>query len=184
MVRISDMHNVSSHLDARHDLVSLFEETLRKIHPDLETLTNIAQALNNPVGDNKISSPCNSCPTRNQCSEPCGKLNKLLPSVSAGRRRQENSTGLYEQTLQEVNKNRLTDIFEQYKACKEIFSTKQYEVIYLFYHDGKSKNEIARLLNKTHSTVNGLFKRAEKEKEKHAAGVRHELAEKLKKNEK
>ena len=159
-------------------------EILCQLLPSLEKLIPLAREF---CGQNtSVSTPplCESCTEREFCSEPCEKLNSLLPKINSGKNNHEKNAGFNINTLQEIEKTRLTDMFEQYQACKHIFTNKQWSVVYLYYHEGMTQSQIANQLGKSRKSVSGLFIRAKQKKEGYYAQLRREKVDHLKKKTK
>jgi len=159
-------------------------EILCQLLPSLEKLIPL---IHKCYGHNKVTStpkPCQSCKKKESCSEPCERLNSLLPKINSGKNNHEKNAGFNINTLQEIEKTRLTDLFEQYQACKQIFTKKQWSVIYLSYHDGKTQSQIAIQLSKSRKAVSGLLIRAKQKMEDYYVQLRREKADYLKKKTK
>ena len=159
-------------------------EILYQLLPSLEKLIPLAREF---CGKNTSASTpplCKSCAERESCSEPCEKLSSLLPKINSGKNNHEKKAGFNINRLQEIEKTRLTDLFEQYQACKHIFTNKQWSVIYLYYHYGMTQSQIANQLGKSRKSVSGIFIRAKQKKEGYYAQLRREKADYLKKKTK
>lgn len=128
------------------------------------------------------SSPCDLCPKKQNCTEPCDRLNRLLGGAYQGKGRRENLAGLFPNTLQEIERVRRQDIFKQYALWKDDFTQYQWPVIELSYNYGLSEEQIGKVLGKSRSTVNGLLKRARKIKEEREKQLRRETREQFKKD--
>jgi predicted DNA-binding protein YlxM (UPF0122 family) len=64
------------------------------------------------------------------------------------------------------------DAIDSYKACWHLLTHKQQEAVRLYHGEGKSKSEIATLLDKKPNTISGLLKKAKETKEEHDAEMR------------
>jgi predicted DNA-binding protein YlxM (UPF0122 family) len=127
------------------------------------------------------SLPCNSCSQIDECKEPCGRLNALLPGVHNGKGRTENLTGLHSNTLQEKERIRRSDIFDQYQLWKDDFTKCQWIVVELYYRECMTEEQIAKKVGKARSTVNGLLNRAKRRKEIRGRQLRWETRDQMKK---
>ena len=76
--------------------------------------------------------------------------------------------------VDEVERGRLADVYQEYEACKHLFRKRQWLAIQLFYGEGKTQQEIATLLRITRSAVCGLLSRARKRKAQHDRELRAE----------
>jgi len=142
-------------------------EALRQVLPSLKKLVEAGQGL---FGKE----------TSESCSQPCGELDALLPKVYEGRGNREHLTKLCFDDLPIVEKIGFLEIFEQYQDCQHIFSRKQWEVVYLYYHDGKTEEEIAKEIGRARTTVSDLLNRAGRKKEEHDKKLRREKFDYLK----
>ena len=115
---------------AYSDFDSHSTEELREIFcqllPSLEKLVLVAREFCGQNTAASIPQLCESCDERESCSEPCEKLNSVLPKINSGKNNREKKTDYYPTTHREIEKIRLTDLFEQYQSCKEIFTNKQW----------------------------------------------------------
>ena len=141
-----------------------------------QLLRNLADAVesgNGPAPEQRekqageASLPCTNCQDRHECKEACDRLEESLPGVTQGRGSKENSTGLHVETLRDYEHTRRSQVFREYESCKELFTSKQWEVIYLYYSQGLTQKEIATETRKRRSAVSGLIKRARGIKDKH-----------------
>ncbi|MFC1604027.1 sigma factor-like helix-turn-helix DNA-binding protein [Planctomycetota bacterium] len=123
----------------------------------------------------------NSCLAMYNSAKDFDDILKSLPKINQGRSRHENLTGLHPDTIREVHKVKRLDDFERYEACKEFLTNKQYIVVYLRYHEGKTQQEIAEILCKARTTISDLLNRAERKKDEYYKKLRAEEAEFLKK---
>ena len=110
------------------------------------------------------------------------ELCKTLPRANQGRGRRENLTGLYIGTLQPMQKIWHSDVFDQYEACKEIFTPLQWEAIYLYYSQGLTQEQVSIRLDKTRKAISGLLQRAKARKAEHDRKIRAEKYEVMKNN--
>jgi predicted DNA-binding protein YlxM (UPF0122 family) len=156
-------------------------ETLRQVLPALEQLILAARNFCGQNTAESTLSSCESCSERKTCSGQCKKLRNLVPKVNSGRNRRENLTGLHEATLNEIQETKLLDTFQQYEACEEIFTTKEWVAVYLRRHDGKKLSEIAEILNIGTGSVGDRLSSAEKKKEQYYRNLRAEKLEYLRK---
>jgi len=134
-------------------------------------------------------SPCNGCPKREKCTEPCELVKPQLPKEYGGKIHGEgtinlsldkvrNGAGFYDDLEEDdqgkTDRGKLKNFknvvpinfFSEYEACWPIFSKKQQQVLALYHRDGKTITRIAKELHKWPSTVWGLLHRAEKRKQK------------------
>jgi len=134
-------------------------------------------------------SPCNGCPKREKCTEPCELVKPQLPKEYGGKLHGEGTINLdldkvrngdsicddlekedgdkFDRgNLKDMQKVTSVDLFSEYEACWSIFSKKQQQVLVLYHRDGKTITQIAKELHKWPSTVWGLLHRAEKRKQK------------------
>jgi predicted DNA-binding protein YlxM (UPF0122 family) len=123
------------------------------------------------------SSLCDSCPKRKTCTNICGKVQKVLAKINYNRNRHENLTGLYPDTLKQKDKKRLSDVFDKYDSCNEIFTRKQWEVIRLYYGKGLTHQQIAIKLGRKRPSISNLFSRAKQRMERYQAKLRRERAD-------
>jgi len=128
-------------------------------------------------------SPCHLCPYRQSCTEPCDRLNALLPGLYKGKGRRENLTGLHAETLQGKERKRRKDIFEQYELWKDGYTQAQWEAIELYYNQCMSEMQIAKKLGKKRSAINGRLIRARSRKEERQKQLRRETREQIRKKE-
>jgi predicted DNA-binding protein YlxM (UPF0122 family) len=155
-------------------------EALREALPSLRKLVEVGQNLFGGETPPYTSFPCASCPTKEGCSQPCDALNALLPGVYAGRGHREHLTELDPDDLEDFRKVRILQIFEQYEPCRHIFTPKQWTILYLYYHDGKKEEQIAREIGKARTTVSDLLIRARRRKENFDKKMRREKLDYLK----
>jgi len=71
----------------------------------------------------------------------------------------------------------LEEAFEQYKACQDDLTRKQWQVVQLYYSEGLSQTEISSCLRKSRSTISDLLRRARERKEAHLRRLRTEAYE-------
>ncbi|MFH1613792.1 MAG: sigma factor-like helix-turn-helix DNA-binding protein [Planctomycetota bacterium] len=178
------MENCGSQLNLKPSSITELRKTLCKLLPTLEKLIPLAREFCEQNKAASTSLPCESCPKQKYCSEPCEKLNSLLPKINSGKSNHEKNAGFYINSLQDIEKTRLIDLYEQYEACKHIFTKKQWSVIYLYYHEGMTQSHIANQLGKSRKSVSGLFIRAKQQKGDYYAQLRREKADYLKKKRK
>ena len=151
-----------------------FAKTLRSL-ADLIESGNGSVPAGQKVGNRENESPCLECRDRNQCEKPCDKLAKHLPGVTGGRGCKENTTGLHVETLKDYEQTRRLEIFQQYQDCKDIFTGKQWEVIWLYYGKGLTQDQIAETTGKKRSAISGLLSRAKQTKKKHDEQMREKV---------
>jgi DNA-binding NarL/FixJ family response regulator len=175
------MTNSRLQLDFAPQSLAELRETLRQVLPFLEKLLPVARDFCEQKVRKPTSTLCDSCIKKVNCTEPCKDIKKLLPKVNSGRSCRENRRKFYDNTLQEMKKVKRLETFEQYEKCNHLFTDKQYVAVYLYFHDGKTQQEIANELNKAVSTVSEHLKKAEKRKEEHDRKLRAERLEYLKK---
>jgi DNA-directed RNA polymerase specialized sigma24 family protein len=75
-------------------------------------------------------------------------------------------------TFRNYRKVESFDAIDSYKACWHLLTHKQQEAVRLYHGEGKSKSEIATLLDKKPNTISGLLKKAKETKEEHDAEMR------------
>lgn len=175
------MTNSQSQPDFDSASVRPLLETLRQVLPGLERLVKAYHDFLPDPAASTQPSVCNSCPDKETCTEPCDDVRKALPKVNQGRGRHENLTGLHPETLQEVERLRISEIFHEYEKCKEIFTPKQWLVIYLYYDERMTEEQIAGLLGKARTTISDLLNRAKRKKDQHEKQIRAEKLEYLEK---
>lgn len=162
-------------------------EILRQVLPRLEKLVEACHDLLPSIADGSRSSLCNSCEERRTCTGSCDKIRKTLPKVNQGRGKRENLIGFYPNTLQPIQKIWLSDVFDQYESCKDIFTPRQWEAIYLYYSQGFTQEQVGTQLGKSRKAISGLLRRAEARKEEHDRKLREEkykfIKKELKKDE-
>ena len=66
--------------------------------------------------------------------------------------------------VEQAERLRRTDIFEHFRACQIIFTSKEWEAIYLYYGRGQCDAEIAEILGIGRKAVTNRRRRAEKRK--------------------
>ena len=178
------MKNSKSQPDSNLSSVAELRETFCQLLPSLEKFILLAREF---CGQNTaVSKPqlCKSCPERDICSEPCVRLQELLPKINSGRGKHENGSEFHDSTLIKIQEEKHLDVFNEYEACKQIFTDKQRVTICLYYRDGKTLSEIAKELDKAISSIDERLKRARNRKEKYDRQLRTERLDYLrKKNE-
>lgn len=157
-------------------------ETLRQALPLLEKLAVAGCSFDSEKSRSEFLL-CNSCSKQQNCLELCDALKAMLPGIHQGRGHREHFSKLDADDLKSFRKVRFSDIFEQYQDCQHIFTHKQWVVLCLYYRDGKTEEQIAKLLRKGRTTVSDLLNRARRRKEKYDKKVRREMFEHLKKDE-
>ncbi len=162
-------------------------EELKRAVGDLARLCEIVVHLAGYLQDEKSSLPqqipCHTCPKEGTCKESCDRLKTFLGGDYLGRGRRENLTGLFPNTLQEIERIRQQDIFKQYESWKGDFTKYQWLVVELFYNYGLSEERIGKMLGKSRSTINGLLNRAKRIKEEREKRLRLETRNQLRKKE-
>jgi predicted DNA-binding protein YlxM (UPF0122 family) len=168
-----------------------FQQALQQALPLLEMLVEIAHTYSPENSETIISTSCEKCPDRNSCGKPCEAISLQLPAAHGGKGYKENTIGLdfdqfqdnnsanlnnYEKaglnksksyTLKSIKKTTFLDVFEGYDKSKHIFTKKQWEVVSLYYKDGKTIVQIAKELGKAPSTVGSLLNRTRKRKKQY-----------------
>ena len=105
-------------------------------------------------------SPCISCTLRESCKHPCNRLTDILPGVYEGRGRREHLCGLRPDLDSDDRRDSITDCYEILLGVCHYFTPKQWEIIQLYYRDGKTEAQIATLLNLSPSAVSERLTRA------------------------
>lgn len=164
-----------------HWIAELMEALLSAL-PLLEKLVAMGHRIRTEDATATTALPCHSCAESN-CNGPCDRLNTFLGGDYQGRGRRENLTGLFPNTLQEIERIRQQDIFKQYALWKDDFTKFQWPVVELFYNYGLSEERIAKVLGKSRSTINGLLNRAKRIKEEREKRLRRETRNQLRKKE-
>ena len=170
--------------DSNSNSTKELKEILYEILPALERFLPIAREFCSKNTETRELSPCESCPERDICSEPCVRLQELLPKINSGRGEHENCSEFHDSTLIKIQEEKHLDVFNEYEACKQIFTDKQWVTICLYYRDGKTLQEIAKRLKKAISTVSDRLKVSRKRKAEYDRKLRTERLDYLrKKNE-
>jgi len=149
--------------------------------PVLERLAALSRDLLSGLKNKQGCLPCRTCEKKLTCRGACNDLKHFVPGIHQGRSSRENLTGLYPDTLYEVRDRRRFDVFAQYEACREVFTSAQWEVIYLYWNQGLTQAEIAESLGLERSAVSGRLARAKLRKQQHDRRMRQERLEHLKK---
>jgi len=159
-------------------------DALSPVMPALERLVEVwKHAVDRPKAQ-KQPATYTEHPEQESCDISFQKVRQHLPGIHQGRSRRENLTGLHADTLHEVKDRRRFDVFVQYEACREIFTSAQWEVIYLYWNQGLTQAEIAESLGLKRSAVSGRLARAAAGKQRHDRRMRQERLEHLKKMQK
>ena len=153
--------------------LNILEDLERQLSDALTTVLILKSKLFGVHEKNYESTLCNLCQD---------DLCKTLLRANQGRGKRENLTGLYIDTLQPMQKISYSDIFDQYESCKEIFTPLQWEVIYLYYSQGLTQEQVGTQLGKTRKAVSGLLQRAKARKAEHDRKIRAEKYEVMKKS--
>jgi len=159
-------------------------EALRQALPALEKLVEVAHELLPVIEGERGASGDHSGLDKESTTEQYKKTHNASSGLHHGRGRKENLTGFFPETLQEAKNRRQIDVFEQYQACKEIFTSEQWEAIYLYWKCGRSQAQIAEHISRKRSAVSGRLTRAAAKKQKHHKKMRKERLEYLKKMQK
>lgn len=77
---------------------------------------------------------------------------------------------------------RLQSLFEQYRTCRERFTSGQWRAVCLRFRDRLTEEQIASVLNKSRSSVHGFLKRARGRKETFESERRKESFEMVRKH--
>lgn len=136
----------------------------------------VQMLLDDKSQDYEMKDYCQQCSHRSTCSEPCAFVDELLPGIHKGRGTRENLTGFYPECLEEIERDRRSDLFAWYKEHEDLFSQKQWLVIYLYYKCSYSEVEIARRMGIARSTVSDLLNRAKKRKRCEEKEIRKEIS--------
>ena len=178
------MTNLVPQFDFDPHSITEIKETLCNILSALEKLLPVAREFCSKNTETRELSPCESCPERDICSEPCVRLQELLPKINSGRGEHENCSEFHDSTLIKIQEEKHLDVFHEYEACEQIFTDKQWIAICLYYRDGKTLQEIAKKLGKAVSTVSDRLKGSRKRKAGYDRRLRAERLEYLhKKND-
>jgi len=178
------MTNLGPQFDFDPHSIAEIKEILCNILSALEKLLPVARELCSKNTETRELSPCESCPERDICSEPCVRLQELLPKINSGRGEHENCSEFHDSTLIKIQEEKHLDVFNEYEACKQIFTDKQWVTICLYYRDGKTLQEVAKRLRKAISTVSDRLKVSRKRKAEYDRKLRTERLDYLrKKNE-
>jgi predicted DNA-binding protein YlxM (UPF0122 family) len=161
-----------------------FIEALRQALPVLEKLVEIGHELLTVIEVERGVSGDLLGLDKEITTEQYKKILNASSGVHHGRGRKENLTGFHPETLQEAKNRRQLDVFEEYLACKEKFTSQQWEAIYLYWKTGMSQAQIARHLGLKRSAVSGRLTRAVTKKQQHDKKMRKEQLEYLKKMQK
>lgn len=156
-------------------------DALGPVMPALERLVAAWKCVGTETSVQKQPATCTEYPEQEACDSPMQAARQPLPSIYQGRSRRENLTGLHIDTLHEVKDRRRFDVFAEYEACREIFTSAQWEVIYLYWNQGLTQAQIAESLALKRSAVSGRLARAAAGKQRHDRRMRQERLEHLKK---
>ena len=159
-------------------------EALRQAMPALEKLVEVCHDLLQATADEERPNTCDSAQNKEVVTELYDKIHNISSGVHHGRGRHENLTGFYPETLQEAKNRHQLDVFEEYRACEEIFTPEQWEAIYLYWKAGMSQTQIAKHIGRKRSAVSGRLMRAAVKKQQHDKKMRKEQLEYLKKMQK
>jgi len=153
-------------------LIEAITEVLDQVLQNLERLSELRQYLQAISAPPEKPSICQSCDRRQTCNTPCSDLIKALPGIYQGASKHENSVH-YLEDLAAIKNNRRLDMFEPYDRCKTL-TDKEYEAAYLCFHEGKTHKEIAKLLDRSRSTITNRLRRARAKKEDYDRNMREE----------
>jgi len=156
-------------------------DALSPVMPALERLVEVWKRVVTEPSAQKQPATCAKHPEQEAWDSPFREVRQHLPSLHQGRSRRENLTGLHIDTLHEVKDRRRFDVFAEYEACREIFTSAQWEVIYLYWNRGLTQAEIAESLGLKRSAVSGRLARAKLRKQRYDRRMRQEKLEHLKK---
>lgn len=190
-----DFHNCSDE-ELRDGLQQLFFITKKALEVVDERFCNTDIAASE-------SSKLDTSNKNGQCDKLYEQYKAILPSVTKGTGReitinldfdkfekhnsQHSSIGQagtsksIQDKLKTINRIRYLDIFEEYVKIKAEFKTKQWEVIYLYYHDGLTQQQIGKRLDKSRTAISGLLCRAKDKKAAYNKKLRREMYEILRK---
>ncbi|KXB07627.1 hypothetical protein AKJ51_00735 [candidate division MSBL1 archaeon SCGC-AAA382A20] len=129
-----------------------------KIIETIEKLSDILFMALNKSFD--FSSLCEQCDRREECEEPCEKLNEMLPGVEKGRGRRENRQEWYPMDPERDRREDFREVYDQFRRFSFHFTEKQFEAVALYYRDCMTETEIAEKLEISISSVNGRLQRA------------------------
>ena len=73
-----------------------------------------------------------------------------------------------------AHRHHRAEIFNRYQRCQDQLTDRQWEVVALYFQDGKSQETIANELGKSRAAVSGLLRRAKKRKESYEKTLREE----------
>lgn len=154
---------------------------------DLEKIAKIEQTLAS-VSNSQSSSPCDSCPKYETCTELCELAESKLASEHKGSHKLQHAYGnlmgeisdtsdsdnndkilrKYDlDYLREIDRIRSDDIFILYKNCIHLFRKEEWRVIMLRVDEGLTFKQIGIILGKSTSAVSDTFQRAKKKMERH-----------------
>ena len=176
------MKNSNPQPDFDPKTLGLILEALRQALPGLEKLVEACHNLFLATVDNVKPSLCDSCEKKSTCTKLCDQVLKVLAGLNSGRGRRENKTGFYPATLEPIQKIWHSDVFDEYESCKDIFTSLQWEAIYLHYSQGLTQEQVGTKLGKTRKAISGLLQRAKARKAEHERKIRAEKYEVMKKN--
>jgi predicted transcriptional regulator len=119
---------------------------------------------------------CDSCSKTGVSDKPYPEMEKVLDGVDHGRGRRESLNGLYpelqyehghdgrvkkdSETVRELNRERHSSLFDAYDRYRGIFTDKQWALIELRFHEGRTQAEIATLRGISRATVCETLRRA------------------------
>lgn len=147
-------------------------EAVDRVLPPLEQLTTHLRTLSFVLQNMQRHPSCTACEKRETCHDLCNDLKRLLPGINHGRPRHEHLASRYIEELCEIQDRRRVGMFEPYERCKDHLTDKQYQAAYLFFHEGRTHEHIATLLNRSRSSVTNLLKRARIVKESYEREMR------------
>ena len=166
------MVDTTVHLGADH--IAEIMAILQQMGPLQERLLEIVRKLDSEEDQSAAVSPCTTCSRKDACRNPCDELLKYLPSDSQGQNRHEFLVQRPMDSFEAVPAANYFQTLAGYQIAAGIFTKKQWQVLVLYYQDGKTQAEIAAQLGKKRSAISDLLHRAKKRIQEHIKALRQE----------
>jgi hypothetical protein len=151
------MNQIAGHLECIDHELRIVRRTIERVSEQLKSvMTDLG--CHRKVADHVelTASPCDNCPQRDACSEPCEKLLAFLPSEDAGRNVRITRSGMpLDEAQHDRGRSRADhrDLFDRYQACRAWLTAKQWEAIECVHGKGMSQRQAAEILGKAESTI-------------------------------
>ncbi|MBN2267676.1 MAG: sigma-70 family RNA polymerase sigma factor [Candidatus Babeliaceae bacterium] len=156
---------------------------VRQVVPIVAAFLQASQRLFAEEGT-QDQSPCDNCDKRASCETLCERVESMLPGALSGSYVLNNTYGdlidkmsegddsdedgmSHNTNLKTVKVPMPEAIFKLYEGCQNIFTPKQWRVVYLRFKEGMQNVEITKELGMTQSSVSDMLKRARQKMEQH-----------------